>query len=182
MTDTVIHIPTLETPRLVLRAHKLSDIDVYAAALASERSRWMTDDRSRGHAWASFVNDVASWSLHGFGVWAVDLKDGTPVGQTGLNQPEYFPETEIGWLLYEGHEGRGYAFEAASAALNWAWDAGFDTLVSYITPQNTRSRALAERLGAVLDPDAQLPDGETPDETVVYRHRPDADGSPEAYA
>lgn len=182
MTGKTIHIPKLETNRLILRAHCLQDMDYYADALASERSCWMTDDRSRGHAWASFVNDVASWSLHGFGLWAVDKKDGTPVGQVGMNHPEYFPEPEFGWLLFNGHEGKGYATEAASIALLWAWEQGFQTLVSYIHPQNNRSIALATRLGAVHDPDAPLPEGETSNETVVYRHKPDSDGSPEAYA
>ena len=50
------------------------------------------------------------------------------------------------------------------------------------THANVRSRALAERLGAILDANAPLPNGETPEETVVYRHSPDIDGSPEAYA
>ncbi|BBU58844.1 hypothetical protein KU6B_51090 [Mameliella alba] len=66
--------------------------------------------------------------------------------------------------------------------MHWAWAQGWSTLVSYIHPDNTRSRALAERLGAVHDPNAQLPEGETAQETLVYRHSPDADGSPEAYA
>ena len=67
----------------------------------------MTQDRARGHALASFVDDVdvASWTLHGFGVWAVDRKDGTPVGRVGLNRPECFPE--IGWLVCNGHAGKG---------------------------------------------------------------------------
>ena len=54
--------------------------------------------------------------------------------------------------------------------------------MSYITPENDRSVALAKRLGAIHDPEAALPEGETPADTVVFRHRPDADGSPEAYA
>lgn len=67
-------------------------------------------------------------------------------------------------------------------AMLWAWDQGIKTLVSYIDPANARSIALAERLGARHDPDAPLPEGETPEETIVYRHTPDSDGSPEAYA
>jgi hypothetical protein len=42
--------------------------------------------------------------------------------------------------------------------------------------------ALARRLGAVPDPGAAMADGDTPEDTVVYRHALDADGSPEAYA
>lgn len=172
MTGTTVHIPTLTTERLTLRAHRLADMEAYARTLASDRARFMTEDRTRGYAWTSFVNDVASWSLHGFGIWAVDLHDGTHIGQAGVNRPENFPEPELGWMLHDGHEGFGYATEAASAARDWFWDrAAADTLVSYITPGNAASAAVATRLGARHDPDAPLPEGETADETVVYRHR-----------
>lgn len=169
MTGVTLHIPTLETPRLTLRAHRLGDFDAYAQTLASDRARHMVEDPSRGQAWASFVNDVASWSLHPFGVWAVDLKDGTHVGQVGINQPEYFPEPELGWILHDGHEGRGYATEAARAACYWA-TGKVRSLVSYITPTNAGSIAVALRLGASHDTAASLPDGEDATETHVYRH------------
>jgi RimJ/RimL family protein N-acetyltransferase len=182
MTGTTVHIPTLQTDRLIPRAHRLSDKASNAAALASERFRRMTRDRSRGHAWASFTGDVASWRLHGFGVWTVDRKDGTPVARVGLNRPECFPEPEIGWLVHNGHEGNGDAVEAASAALHRASDQGVETLVRSITPQNVRSITLAKRLCAAHDPDAPRPDGESAEETVVYRHRSDRDGSPDADA
>jgi RimJ/RimL family protein N-acetyltransferase len=122
------------------------------------------------------------WDLMGHGAWGIESKDGTFLGQIGILKPPHFPEAEIGWTLLKEAEGQGCAFEAATGVLQWAWDNGFETLVSYITPENARSVALAERLGAVLDTDAQLPEGETPEETIVYRHSPDTDGSPEAYA
>lgn len=84
--------------------------------------------------------------------------------------------------MLEHAEGKGYAFEAAMGAMLWAWEQGFETLVSYIAPANARSIALAERLGAEHDPDAELPAGETTSDTIVYRHSPDYDGAPEAYA
>jgi RimJ/RimL family protein N-acetyltransferase len=64
-------------------------------------------------------------------------------------------------------EGQGFAFEAARATVAHAFrDLGWDTAVSYIDPDNARSIALAERLGARPDPDAR------PNEPglLVYRH------------
>ena len=100
----------------------------------------------------------------------IDLREtGECVGQVGINHGPLFPEKELGWLLYEGHEGHGYAFEAALALRDWAFGAGgLNTLVSYIDPANVRSVAVAERLGGVLDPDAARQDPED----LVFRHSP----------
>ncbi len=64
-------------------------------------------------------------------------------------------------------EGKGYAFEAANAVLDWAFlTREMPTLVSYIAPQNARSIALAERLGATRDTEAKAPN----EGDLVYRH------------
>ena len=61
---------------------------------------------------------------------------------------------ELGFMLVESAEGRGIAFEAAVAARDWAWSIlQVPRLVSYIDPANTRSAALAQRLGATRGAD-----------------------------
>ena len=174
--------PVIETSRLRLRPHRMEDMEAFWAFFQSPRAAYVGTPKSRTHLFYGLSSEVVSWDWMGHGGWAIDTRDGIFIGQVAITQPPHFPEREIGWTLFDGHEGKGYAFEAASAALAWGWDQGFDTLVSYITPENARSRALATRLGAVEDDDAPLPEGETPEDTVVYRHSPDSDGSPEAYA
>lgn len=175
--------PTLHTPRLTLRAHVLSDMEPFWQFYQSERARFAGAPATRRAFWYEFAGEAGSWDLCGHGGWGVETTDGTLVGQVAIMQPPHFPELEIGWMLLGGQEGRGYATEAALAALGWAWsNLTITTLVSYIHPSNRRSIAVAERLGAVHDPGAALPEGETSEATIVYRHRPDADGSPEAYA
>ena len=174
--------PVLHTPRLTLRGHVLADLEALCDLFETDRARFMGGPLPRKEAWRWIASEVGMWDLRGFGYWGIETREGSFVGQVGLSQPPHFPEAEIGWTLLEGAEGKGYAAEAAQAALHWAWETGFETLVSYITPGDDRSIALAERLGAKRDEDAPLPAGETPAETVVYRHRADADGSPEAYA
>ncbi|MDU8912935.1 GNAT family N-acetyltransferase [Aestuariicoccus sp. MJ-SS9] len=174
--------PAITTARLRLRGHVLSDMDAFEAFHATSRAAFVGRPENRTHLWYGFASEVGSWDLMGHGGWAIEDRDGQLIGQVAITRPPHFPETEIGWTLLDHAEGRGYAFEAASAALTWAWDNEFETLVSYIHPENARSIALAERLGAAHDPNAALPDGETADETLVYRHSPDTDGSPEAYA
>ncbi len=174
--------PTLHTPRLTLRAHTMGDLEQLCDLFGTDRARFMGGPVPRADAWRWLASEVAMWDLMGHGAWGIETRDGSFVGQIGLMRPPHYPEREIGWTLLEAGEGKGFAQEAAVAVLNWAWAQGWQTLVSYISPDNTRSIALAARLGAVHDPDAPLPDGETTDDTLVYRHSPDTDGSAEAYA
>ncbi|MDA7423614.1 GNAT family N-acetyltransferase [Thalassococcus lentus] len=174
--------PTLHTPRLTLRGHVMADLEQLCDLFETDRAVHMGGPIPRKSAWRWIASEVGMWDLMGHGSWGIETKDGDFVGQVGIMQPPHFPEAEIGWTLLEAGEGKGYAFEAATAALEWAWAQGRETLVSYIAPENARSIALAERLGATHDPDAPMPIGETQQVTLVYRHSPDADGSPEAYA
>lgn len=169
--------PTLHTPRLTLRHHVLSDMEPFWEFYQSDRAAYVDPPKDRTPMWYGFASDVGSWDLMGFGAWAVEV-NGQLAGQISIMHPPHFPEREIGWIFLDGFEGKGYALEAASAALQWAWEQGMPTLVSYIDHRNARSIALAQRLGAERDPQAATYD----DVDVVYRHHPDADGSPEANA
>jgi len=146
-------VPSLDTPRLRLRQFAEADFDDYAALCAdAEVMRYVSDQGplSREDAWRQLAMLAGHWSLRGYGMWAVEeLASGAFVGRVGLHYPEGWPEPEIGWALAHRYWGRGYAFEAATAALRVA----FATLdwaraVSLISPPNLRSIRLAERLGA----------------------------------
>ena len=165
--------PRIETPRLTLRGHEMADFQPLSDLFATDRARFMGGPVEAKQMWYWIAAEVGSWTLKGIGSWGIArTEDGAFMGQIGINEPHHFPEPELGWTLLEPFEGRGYAREAAAAALDWWWDQNrSDTLVSYIHPDNTRSIALAERLGATHDATAPLPAGETPDETLVYRHR-----------
>ena len=66
----------------------------------------------------------------------------------GLHFPEGWPDRELGWTIARKFWGRGYASEAARAAIAHAFDTlGWPHLVSLIHPDNQRSARLAERLG-----------------------------------
>lgn len=161
-------IPTLETPRLILRPPGMNDFPAYAALMASQRSAYMGGPYDLRGAWGMFCHDIALWSLCGHGALMVDVKEtGACVGQVGINHGPLFPEKELGWLLYDRFEGFGYATEAAAALRDWARDvAKLPTLVSYFDPENHRSMAVSARLGAVRDDNAPLQD----EGDVVYRY------------
>lgn len=167
--------PVIDTDRLRLRPHTMADFDPFWAFYQGDRAAHVSVPQDATQMWYGLASEVAGWQLCGFGGWAVDLRDGPFIGQVALIKPPIFPEIEIGWILFDGHEGQGYAYEAARAALDWTWaNLPLDTLVSYIDPANARSRALAERLGASVDPDAPAFD----DGDLIYRHRRPAEGSP----
>lgn len=167
---TMIEIPTLATERLILRPPVMADYTAYARFFASSRSVHMGGPQDGKGAWLSFCHDVALWDLFGHGALMIDLvASGECIGQVGINHGPLFPEKELGWLLYDGHEGRGYATEAAAAMRDWAfWVLGLPTLVSYCDAANSPSIAVAGRLGALRDDLAPKQDPED----LVFRHRP----------
>jgi RimJ/RimL family protein N-acetyltransferase len=160
--------PVIETNRLILRRPAARDLDAYLTFITSERAEYVGREQSRFSGWKCFAAEAGHWMLHGYGPWAVTVKGSdTSVGQVGVWHPVGFPEREIGWLIWKEAEGKGIAFEAAEAARAYDYRVhGTKTLVSYIDRANSRSIRLAERLGAVLDPEATPLD---PD-TLVYRH------------
>lgn len=161
-------IPVIETDRLRLRGPRFSDWPDYFAFLASERARHMSGPHTEETAWAFFCNDVAQWHLLGHGALMFDEREtGRTLGEVALCKGPLFPELELGWFLYDGAEGKGYAFEAAAAMRDWGFAAlGVSECVSYIDRDNHRSIRLAERLGAVPDPKARAPHPQD----IVYRH------------
>jgi len=182
----------IETDRLILRAPMLSDFDAIAAFLADKRSETVgAGNMNRTEAWKVFSRIAGMWFLRGYGLFVVEEKaTGKPVASIGPWFPITWPEREIGWSVWASEaEGKGIAFEAAQAALEYAFNTlGWDTAVSYIDASNTRSAALAKRLGAVIDADADYPgkgtDNDDGEPCLVYRHTPqsDTDGNVEAYA
>ena len=162
--------PELTTHRLRLRPHVFEDFAALEAMFQSERSRYMGGPLPRKTVWGMFSDSVGQWPLIGMGTWAVEHKsDGVTVGEVGICRPPHYPEPELGWYLIDGFEGRGYATEAAAAALAFAARTyALESLVSYIDPDNQRSIDLALRLGGVRDPDARTPDDGG---CLVYRHR-----------
>lgn len=161
-------IPTIQTARLKLREPRFEDWPAYAIMMTSERAAYMGGPMSIEKAWGFFCHDVAQWHLMGHGALMIDRLDaGQCIGQVSINYGPLFPEKELGWFLYAGAEGMGYAFEAAKALQTWAGETrSIKGLVSYVDPANLRSRRLAERLGAKLDPLAKRADPTD----LVFRH------------
>jgi len=169
------HIPRLETERLVLRGPIMGDVQPWIDFVETQRAEFVGGpDLGVAKGWRGFAHVAGMWMLRGYGtfVFAPKSDPDAALGMTGPWHPLDWPEKELGWTIWsEEAEGNGYACEAATAARTYAYDTlGWTTAVSYIDSRNTRSIALAERLGCRLDPDAEAP-GSDPDENIlVYRH------------
>ncbi len=166
-------IPTLTTERLVLRPSRLSDFPILADIMSSDRAQYVGGPMSRKDAWHEFTQLSAGWQLHGHGGWTVE-KDGNVCGFVLIGIEPGDHETEVGYLLTADAEGKGIAREAARAARDFAFETlGFDTLVSYVDPENTRSANVALGLGGTRDAQAEA---KFDDRLHVYRYpKPEAE-------
>ncbi len=148
----MIDIPVIETTRLRLTALAERHFDDYAAMLADPAStRWIGDGQplDRTNAWRSLAMLIGHWQLRGYGMWALELKDtGEFIGRAGLMRPEGWPDLELGWMLKPEFRHHGYATEAGSAILDFAWHAlGSPRVISLVKIGNEASDRVAERLG-----------------------------------
>jgi RimJ/RimL family protein N-acetyltransferase len=162
----------LETERLLLRPFTNADHDAYAAICAdAEVMRYIGTGvtLNRDEAWRSMANILGHWTLRGYGMYAIEVRDtGELVGRAGYLDPPGWPGFELGWLLGRGHWGRGYASEAARACLDHAFgELGRDRVISLIRPDNARSIRVAEKLGERLAGELELLGGKA----LVYELR-----------
>jgi RimJ/RimL family protein N-acetyltransferase len=171
----------LRTDRLVLRGWRPDDRDPYATLTADPEVMEHFPrvlDRATSDAEAdAFAADL---ERDGWGHWVVALAtDDRLMGFTGLDVVDFparfTPATEIGWRFARGAWGHGYATEAASAVLGFAFRTlGLDEIVSFTATTNLRSQLVMERLGMRHDPaddfdHPRVPEGHRLRRHVLYR-------------
>ena len=159
-------LPVIETGRLRLRGHCPDDLATCAAMWADPLVTRYIGGRvfSNEEVWARMLRYAGHWSWFGFGYWLVEEKHtGRFVGEVGFadHKRELAPSTrepsvevpiqdspELGWALATAMSGKGYATEAARAAIEW-FEAHHQTLstVCLIAPGNTASLRVAAKCG-----------------------------------
>lgn len=152
--------PVLFTPRLVMRPLNGDDFEDYAAHLGDpEQMRHLGGPVGREVAWRDLSMRAGAWATRGYSMFSVvERGTGAWVGRVGPWRPDGWPGTEVGWSVAARFQGRGYAHEAAAAAMDYVVDVlGWDEVIHTIAPDNARSIRLAERLGSANGGPVRLP-------------------------
>jgi RimJ/RimL family protein N-acetyltransferase len=145
--------PVLTTPRLVLRQPAEADLPALVSYGQSPRNRFTGGPQDAFGAWRVLLAGIGHWTLRGYGFFSVDeTGTGAFVGRVGVIFHPGWPAPELAWHLFDGHEGKGFATEAAAAARAWYGEAISEVpLISMIHAANAGSQRVAQRLGARLD-------------------------------
>jgi RimJ/RimL family protein N-acetyltransferase len=175
----------LRTPRLLLREWRDEDLAPFAAMSADPAAmQYLVPfaDRAAIDAWVASARD--HWRHHPFGKFVVEVPGETAfAGVIGLDHVRFAvpfaPAIEVVWRLAPAFWGRGFATEAARAAIeDGFFRLGFDEIVAYTVEYNWPSRRVMERLGMTRDSNEdfdflhpRLPEGHPLHRHVLYRLR-----------
>lgn len=169
--------PELRTERLLLRRWRREDREPFAAlnadALVMEH---FPAPLERGESDELISRIDAHFEEHGYGFWALELRaSGELIGFAGLQvvsfEAHFTPAIEVGWRLARGHWRRGYATEAARAALSFGFGrAGLEQVVSFTTVANERSRAVMRRIRMSHDPREDFEHPQLAESSPLRRH------------
>ncbi|MBL7496138.1 GNAT family N-acetyltransferase [Frankia sp. CNm7] len=154
-TPDVVTIPTVLTPRMVLRGWRGEDVEPYLAMAGHpDMSRYTGSPSTTRAVWGMTAFQIGHWALNGFGMWiARDKESGEFLGRAGLYEEYGWPDIEVAWTIRRDRWGQGYATEGGAAALEFAFtQLGHprDRVISIIHPENAASIRVAEKLGLTL--------------------------------
>jgi RimJ/RimL family protein N-acetyltransferase len=170
-------VAVLRTERLVLRDWRDGDLEPFARMNADPRVMEYfpaTLTTSESDALATRIR--AELRMRRFGAWAVEIPGVADFGGfVGLSVPafraHFTPCVEVGWRLAAQLWGRGYAGEAARAAVDFGFAVlGLAEIVSFTVPANLRSRRVMERLGMHRAPEDDFDHPDIAAEDPLRRH------------
>jgi RimJ/RimL family protein N-acetyltransferase len=171
----------LETPRLRLRELTADDADFVVEQLNDPDFIRNVADRGVRTAEAArkYITDgpVASYRRHGFGLWLVERKpEGTPIGICGLIKRDAQDDVDLGYAFLPPYRSKGFAFEAATAAMSHARAIQLARVVAIVAPGNAASIRLLEKLGFRRERSVRLGDDAEDLDLFASAPAPQAEG------
>lgn len=142
----------ITTTRLRLRSWGETDREAFAALNAHpEVMHDLGGPIERAASDRKLDHYAQAYEEHGYCRWLLEEHDGTFVGYAGVmpcgGDHPLGCHNEIGWRLTRDVWGKGYATEAARAALHDAFTRiGLEEVLAYTGPGNLRSQAVMSRL------------------------------------
>jgi RimJ/RimL family protein N-acetyltransferase len=141
---------SLSTARLTLRELTPPQVAVLLDENATSEE-WVADYPLPGSKYAAggFGRRSADQMRHGFGMYQlVRDTDGLVIGEMGFHQPPNGGVVEVGFGLAPSCRGAGYATEALTELVRWAFSqTGVDQVVARTTDSNTSSQGVLTRTG-----------------------------------
>lgn len=162
----------LETERMILR--KFNPIEDAAFWLELVNTpKWLKYIGDRNvhtiEQASSYIRErvMKTYDEHGYGGYVMLLKStGESIGNCGLFKRPVLDHPDIGYALLPQHEGKGYAFEAASMIMQQARDLKLQKVYAITVAYNERSKHLMEKLGLKFEKNFRM-EGD-PEELCLY--------------
>jgi RimJ/RimL family protein N-acetyltransferase len=153
--ERLVQLPDkIETERLLIRPFHREDLDRYLDFMVDEQATrylmFTEEQKTKTGAKELFDAIVASYdSEQPIFAYAIATESDGFIGSCGaskLNDDLY----ECYYSLLPAYWGQGYATEATTAIIDYLFeDTGADEVRAYMAPENTRSAAVAARIGMV---------------------------------
>lgn len=142
----------METPRLIIREMTLDDLDdlynIYDENVTKYVEKLYEDRKEEEEFTSAYIKNM--YGYYGYGLWILQLKDGTVIGRAGISNRMVDGEVklEAGYLIGSSFQGNGYAYEAMNAIIEYSFnELESDEINCFINEENKSSIRLAERLG-----------------------------------
>lgn len=155
----------METPRLFIREVCIDDLDalyrIYDKNVTKYVEKLYDDRREEAEFTAAYIKNM--YGFYGYGLWVLQLKDGTVIGRAGISNRMVDGETEFeaGYVVGTGYQGKGYAFEAMEYIIKYAFEKlEAKSINCFIKEENIKSISLAVKLGFEMNGTVKSGDNE----------------------
>lgn len=154
----------IETPRLLLRDWKATDILPFARINSDDRvMEFFLNKLTEAETIAFYHRIRQEFEEYGYGLYAVESKESHAfLGYVGFHHftfsADFAPGVEIGWRLCKEAWGKGYATEAASACLHYAKNnLKLKEVYSFTSVPNKRSARVMQKIGMSFEKEFDHP-------------------------
>jgi ribosomal-protein-alanine N-acetyltransferase len=142
----------LRTPRLYMRKIQTDDYSSVCSILQDIDVMYAWEHAFSDEEVVQWIDEnIMRYNRDGYSYWAVIEKASDKlIGVTGLISEQADDENYVGvgYIYKKSYWGNGYAFEAAFACVDYAFNIlHLNEITAQIRPENTASRKVAERLG-----------------------------------
>lgn len=161
----------LQTGRCIVRETTVEDVDafykIYEEPSITEYMEGLFEDREEEIRYTkNYIKCV--YEFFGYGLWTiVEKNDDCVIGRAGISWREDTETIELGFVVAKPYQRKGYAFEACSAILEYAYEElDIRKVWAYVDKENRISRSLCNKLGFRFQGATRLRNGFGKEETV----------------